>query len=427
MNKPKTQPVDGVAEVDFNGEPFLTDYKKTYADMHASGCPFAHSSSGDHYAIGSHKGLMGVLKDHKVYKNKFGVGLQYGTIGRDVLISVDPPEHSKEVRVIAGSFSLAYFKSLRPDIEAFVNDEIDKWQADGEVEFHSNLSVKLPLFLVFKMMGLSMTDEDGTDRTSWVRETLTTGFSFFLIPQAELEAMLASGVSRPDESESYLRVNKLFLDHVNDCREGLKTGKYQSESNIVTRFLTIPGPDGDLLSEDKLLGFMNFLLAAGSATTTILLSNVINRLLTEEGVYERLRANPELREQVIEETLRIDAPVHGLFRTNAEETQLGPIQMEEDTKLLLLFGAAGLDPEVYDDPQTFSLDRELSKVKRHLAFGYGTHFCRGAPLARLEADVMLEIVMKRLPNLRLTQPPVPDKSVPAMMGIKELHLAWDVE
>ena len=170
---------------------------------------------------------------------------------------------------------------------------------------------------------------------------------------------------------------------------------------------------------------MGFLLTAGSATTTIMLSNIIYRLLTEEGTFDRVMNDPALIPLAIEETLRLDAPVQGLFRTNDEEVDLGSVHLEKDTKVMLLWAAGNLDPEVFENPMKFDLDRELGKVRRHLAFGYGTHFCRGAPLARLEGEVFLRTVMQRFNNLRLNGEVVMEKRIPVLQGIKSMPVAWD--
>ena len=177
---------------------------------------------------------------------------------------------------------------------------------------------------------------------------------------------------------------QMNTDHLADCKAKLESGEWQNDTNIVCRFLTTPGPDGTFLTDEKILGFISFLETAGSATTTIMLSNIIHRLLIEPGVYERVCNDLSLIPILIEETLRLDAPVQGLFRTNDEEVALSGCPLEKDTKVMLLWAGGNLDPEVFEDPHTFNLDRKLSKVRRHLAFGYGTHFCRGAPLARLE-------------------------------------------
>jgi cytochrome P450 len=92
---------------------------------------------------------------------------------------------------------------------------------------------------------------------------------------------------------------------------------------------------------------------------------------------------------------------------------------------MLLWAAGNLDPEVFENPMKFDLDRDLGKVRRHLAFGYGTHFCRGAPLARLEGEVFLRTVMQRFNNLRLNGEVVMEKRIPVLQGILKLPVAWD--
>jgi len=116
----------------------------------------------------------------------------------------------------------------------------------------------------------------------------------------------------------------------------------------------------------------------------------------------------------------------GLFRTNDEETDLGPLHLEKDTKVMMLWAGANLDPTVFEDPLKYSLDRDPDLVRKHVAFGYGIHICRGAPLARLEAKLFLETLLRRLPNLRIAGEVKPELSMPVLQGIAELPLAWDV-
>ena len=92
----------------------------------------------------------------------------------------------------------------------------------------------------------------------------------------------------------------------------------------------------------------------------------------------------------------------------------------------MLWAAANLDPSVFDAPLKFSLDRDMSTVRKHLSFGYGTHFCRGAPLARIEGEIFLRTLLRRLPNLRLAGEVVMEKRIPVLQGIRKLPVAWDV-
>ena len=424
MSDTRTKPVDGFKEIDFNSEPFLTDFKNVYEGMHTSGCPFAHSPQGDHYAVASHAEIIKILKQYDVWKAKFGPALNY-LESPGVLVSVDPPEHTFEVRIVSAAFSREVFERMVPEMEAFVNERIDSVFEQGEVDLHELLSVSLPLFVIFRLLGIERYDEDGTDRFEWTRNGIVNTVGLMLVPPDEVAQMIHNGNIEQARMQNLMRTTELFVKQLTETKSKLASGEWLGGQNLVTRFLTTPGPDGSLLTDDKILGFMGFLLTAGSATTTIMLSNIIHRLLTEEGTFDRVKDDPALIPIAIEETLRLDAPVQGLFRTNDEEVDLGRAHLEKDTKVMLLWAAGNLDPEVFDHPMKFDQNRDLAKVRRHLAFGYGTHFCRGAPLARLEGEVFLRTVMQRFNNLRLNGQVVMEKRIPVLQGILKLPVAWD--
>ncbi|MFT7221321.1 MAG: cytochrome P450 [Candidatus Azotimanducaceae bacterium] len=423
--KSKTGPVEGWAEIDFNTEPFLSDFKKVYQGMHESGCPFGHSSSGDHYAVASHAEIVNILKQYDVWKSKYGPALDY-LDSPGVLVSVDPPEHTNEVRIVADCFSKDVFNALIPDMESFVNERLDEVFEKGEMDLHDAISVPFPLFVIHKLLGFPLQEPNGTSRIGFIRDGIITGVGMMIEPRGSRQENIANLPANDPGLAGIARTAQMYVDHLTECKAKLASGEWQNDTNIVCQFLTRPGPDGVLLTDEKILGFMNFLETAGSATTTIMLSNVIYRLLTEDGAYERVCSDPELIPVAIEETLRLDAPVQGLFRTNDKPLELSGCSLEEDTKVMLLWAGANVDPEVFDDPMTFSLDRDLSKIRRHLAFGYGTHFCRGAPLARLEGEIFLKALLPRLKNLRLNGDVVVEKRIPVLQGLRHLPVAWDV-
>ena len=425
MTEPKTHPVQGWAEVDFNAEPFLSDFKQVYEDMHSSGCPFAHSPNGDHYAVGKHQDIMDILKQYDVWKSKFGPALSY-LESPGVLVSVDPPEHTFEVRIVADCFSKEVFESLRGEMEQFVNDQIDAVFESGAMDLHEVISVPFPLFVIHRLLGIPMEDPDGSSRFPWIRDGLIKGVGLMLTPQNRTDS-IAEMDPRDPGIIGIARTQQMYIEHLASCKEKLASGEWQTDTNIVCRFLTTPGPDGSYLSDDKILGFMNFLETAGSATTTIMLSNIIHRLLTEPGAYDRLVEDPNLIPIAMEETLRLDSPVQGLFRTNDKEVEVGGCPLQIDTKVMLLWASGNLDPDVFEDPMTFDLDRDISRVKRHLSFGYGTHFCRGAPLARMEGEIFLNVILPRLKNLRLNGDVEMEKRIPVLQGIRKLPVAWDVD
>ena len=117
-------------------------------------------------------------------------------------------------------------------------------------------------------------------------------------------------------------------------------------------------------------------------------------------LFRSLIAQPELIENAVEESLRIDSPVHGLFRTNDKPVCMQGVDIPENSKVLALFGSANLDPEAWENPDEFSIDRDMVQLRKHFAFGVGIHYCLGAPLARMEAQLAVRELLTRLSNLR---------------------------
>ncbi|HEX2813842.1 MAG TPA: cytochrome P450 [Sphingopyxis sp.] len=410
MKEAKTCPVDGVVEVDMNSEAFAENFKDIYTRMHASGCPYAHSTVGDFYAIGKHQDITKACTNTKLWSSKLGPALQYQSPETPgVLVSVDPPEHTFEARLVGKAFSKTYFESFIPGIKAFLNERIDSFIANGRCDIHKEISEPLPLWVIFAMFGKAI-DDEGIDA---YREAFV----------GSIGQMLATDpLARPSRNPY---ADSFLSDHLVDVKRKLASGEAQPDDNLLTRFITTE-IDGQRLTDDKILAFCNFLLAAGSGTTTILLSGLLYQLLNAPEQFEKLKANPDLVPLAIEESLRVESPLHGLFRTNNEEVTVGPLTIKPDTKVMMMWAAANLDPTVFPNPEKFDLDRDLADVRKHLAFGYGIHICRGAPLSRIEARLFLETILERLPNLRLDGPMKKDRRIPIFNGIGELPVAWDV-
>jgi cytochrome P450 len=138
-----------------------------------------------------------------------------------------------------------------------------------------------------------------------------------------------------------------------------------------------------------------------------------------------VQADRSLVPNCVEESLRYDSPVHGLFRTNTVETELGGVTLPENSKVMCTFFSANMDPEVWEEPERFDITRDLDSLKKqHYAFGKGIHYCMGAPLSRVEGAVALEAILDRLPDLRLTGEPTMI-SAPVLHGVETLPVAWN--
>jgi cytochrome P450 len=159
--------------------------------------------------------------------------------------------------------------------------------------------------------------------------------------------------------------------------------------------------DGDLpaLTRHEVTAVVFGLLLAGHETTTSLLGNAMRRILTDRVAWNEICRDPQLIPNAVEEVLRFDSSVIAWRRKTTQPVEIGGVAIPSSANLLLLIGSANRDPEVFEDPERFDIHR--ANAREHLAFGYGTHFCLGAPLARLEARIVLEEISARYPSMQL--------------------------
>ncbi len=178
---------------------------------------------------------------------------------------------------------------------------------------------------------------------------------------------------------------------------------------------------GEALSEEELLATCILLLAAGNETTTNLIGNGTLALLRNPDQFALLREQPELVESAVEEFLRYDGPVQGTGRVAMEEIEIGGQVINEGQIAFTMLAAADRDPAIFPDPDALDITR---KENRHIAFGYGIHFCLGAPLARAEAQVAFATMLRRLPELRLDAEEPQWGGTFILRGLKSLPVAW---
>jgi cytochrome P450 len=178
---------------------------------------------------------------------------------------------------------------------------------------------------------------------------------------------------------------------------------------------------GEVLSEEELIATCILLLAAGNETTTNLIGNGTLALFQNPEQHELLRKDRSLVEPAVEEMLRFTGPVQATARVALEEIDVGGQQIDEGQLALCLLAAANRDPAVFDDPEDFDIRR---RENRHVAFGFGIHFCLGAPLARAEAQIAFDALLERMPDLRLESEDYEWNGNFILRGLKRLPIAW---
>jgi cytochrome P450 len=373
-------------------------------------CPVHHTEVPvPHYTLTRAEDVIPSLRDEKTWSSLYGPGLAFGKPGDGVLVSSDPPEHTRERLAIASIFKPSVINSMEKDIRKLTNNLLDEFGNRTQCDLIENYAMPIPLTVMCWLLGTPISDIEKFRR--WV------------LPMAEAVSYPGGREASEETKQAYSEFFAYFGNHIADRTAQIEETQ-EVPDDLLSRLLTVER-DGQRLTGKEVLGFCQFLLVAGSETTTLLIGNVIFRLLEFPEQMEKLLEDNDLLSNAIEESLRYDAPVHGLFRTNTCPVTLHDVYIPTDSKVYMMFGAANRDPELWEEADEFNISRDITDLKKHAAFGVGTHYCLGAPLARLEATIALETIITRLPSLRLNGTP---KGVKAgvLKGFEELPVCWDL-
>ena len=365
-------------------------------------CPVHHER--DHeppfYVLSRFEDVVDVLKHPELWNNRDGPGVQYQKPG--ALGSADDPDHGRHRQVLRASFFPTVIARQEPQLRAIADALIDEFVADGACDFVEQFAAPFPALAIAELLGVSADDRSEFGRWSNVAVAALSGddLDAYSHAKAVLEGYIEAGC---DERAA-------MLDAGGDVPDDVLT------------ILTRARRDDTLRREEALhLGYQ--LLVAGHETTTSLLGMMLYRLLERPELMAALRADHDLIPLAVEEALRFDSPVHGLFRTNAEACVVGDQTIPTRSKLQVTYAAANRDPQQFDDPDDFRLDRDPRALRRHVAFGWGVHFCIGAPLARLEAKIAFEQLLARLDRIELAGEPARNDSF-VLHGLTSLPIRF---
>jgi cytochrome P450 len=301
----------------------------------------------------------------------------------EALLSADPPAHTGLRKRVERAFSPRRVRELVPRFRALADDLLAAFPKTGAVDVVAALAAPLPVIVIAELLGVDPARH--ADFKLWADAVITRGTGRAVAPErrAALDASVAA-------------FKAFMADAIEERR--------RAPGDDLLSALVRADPDqeaGTGLSPAQALNFAVLLLLGGSETTTNLIGNALRALFAHErshaGTLARLRTDGALVDALIEETLRFDAPVQSILRRATQDVLLAGQVIPAGATVLLLLGAANRDSRVFEDAETFRLDRGELK---HLAFGVGPHYCLGATLARLEARAALDALFA-LPNLRL--------------------------
>jgi cytochrome P450 len=287
------------------------------------------------------------------------------------MLAADPPRHTRLRRLASAAFTASRVAALRPRVTAIADELIDAMSARGQVDLVGDFAYPLPMRVICELLGVPPADRDSFRAWSNV---IISGVAVY----EKLPAAMTS-----------------MLEYVRDL---IRRKRAEPGDDLLSALIAVRD-GGDRLTENELSSMVFLLLIAGHETTVNLIGNGAYLLLSEPARWRRLRDEPELLPTAIEEFLRYESPVEtASLRIATEEMEIGGCAVPAGASVLLSLGSANRDEERFPEPDTFDLARGDS---RHLAFGHGPHYCLGAALARLEAQVAFSRLMSRFPEARL--------------------------
>jgi len=316
---------------------------------------------------------------------------------RIALISED--SRATKIRyVVQRGFSPSELKRLSGLVRDLADELIDAMIAvpDGRGNFYDMLAMPLPARLNCLMMGLP--EENYRAVKVWADK-----YFFDSLNEVESKMTLEDGRIMSEPVFQLIRERRAIL-----ADKGLQPDLAHVGTELPNDFLSrfvCDRVDGGGLSDDEIHSLIVGLILGGNETTMMLLGNLLWRLLEDRRRWEAVRADPSLIEAAIEETLRLDPPIYGMFRSATTDVHFAGGTVPSGAKAFYNIPAANRNPDIWPDPNAFRLDRPLSALRKHFSFGKGKHGCLGAPLARMEVKVVFERLIERLPDLHLDGEP----------------------
>mgnify|MGYP005851277869 CR=1 FL=1 len=322
--------------------------------------------------------------------------LRQSAQGLRSMLIMDPPDHTRVRKLVNKAFTPKRIAALRGHIEALVRTLTDACAAKGRFDLIRDLAEPLPAIVIAELLGVPA--EDHRRFRDW-SSALIAG-----IASPSPEARRA-GTAAGQQIFAYL------ADTIADRRRA-------PQDDLISAMIQAQ-EERDALSDAELLATSNLLLLAGHETPTHLIGNGMLALLREPDAWRRMCDEPALLPSAVEELLRFDGPVQATVRVALEDVVIDGHTIPAGALVLVSIGAANHDPDVFARPDELDLARDPNP---HLAFGFGTHFCLGAPLARLEAQLAFEALTRRFPRLELVDDNPRYRPNPVLRGLERLEL-----
>ena len=314
------------------------------------------------------------------------------------MLFLDPPSHTRIRGLASAAFTPNRVEALRSHIRDIVRDLLKPFASAGRMNVIADLAEPLPCIVTAEMLGVPV--EDHRRLKSWSQD---------------FAEILGNFQHNPDRVQRILQCTEEMSAYF---RSAMRDNRLRPEGLVNS--LKNAEVDGDRLSEAEVLANCIITMVGGQETTTNLIGNGVLSLLRHPDQLEKLRANPSLIPSAVEELLRFESPTQYTARLAPEDLELGGRRIETRQAVFAVLGAANRDPARFPEPDRLDIARPDNK---HLAFGFGGHFCFGAPLARIEGQIAFDELLQ-LQNWSLDPAPLEWRSNLALRGLTALHLGF---
>jgi pimeloyl-[acyl-carrier protein] synthase len=293
------------------------------------------------------------------------------------MLFLDPPNHTRLRALASAAFTVRRVEQLRSHIQEIMDGLLDRVVANGQMDLIADFASPAPAIVTAELLGVPVADHE--QLKDW---------------SADFAEMLGNFQHNPDRFPKILRSVSSMTEYF---RSTMREQRVTPKDGLVSAMMAA-NVDGAKLTEDEIIANLIVTMVGGQETTTNLIGNGMLTLLRNPESLQRLRDDSSLIPSAVEELLRYESPSQHTARLAPADVELGGKQIKKRQAVIAVMGAANRDPERFPDPDRLDIER---KDNRHVAFGWAAHFCFGAQLARIEGQIALATLLRRLPNLAL--------------------------
>ncbi|WP_088832846.1 cytochrome P450 [Paenibacillus tyrfis] len=365
--------------------------------------PVRYDTQRECWDIFRYDDVYNVLKDHTTFSSVRPIK---GPVLLGSIIGMDPPKHMQMRSIVSKAFTPKSIEELGPRIASITEELLNAVANEGTMDLVHDLAVPLPVIVIAELLGVPAQDR-------------------------QLFKEWSDSIVKGPESGDKEDMQRLYLEREKTRRElddyflkVIAERRNRPEDDLVTKLVEAE-VNGERLNDMEIVEFCILLLAAGNETTTNLITNSVRRLAEDPTLQATLHDQPALIESFIEEVLRYYPPVLSLSRYATKDVQIGNVEIRKGELIIPWIGSANRDENKFPAADQFIEDRTPNP---HMSFGFGNHFCLGAPLARLEAKIALRIISNRMTNIRFADhfEFKPIRS-PFVYGVEELPILFDTK